>query len=48
MLYAQARKLDDLVDVTDNEIILKCSLIIPVLGVGQITLKKGTVIKIGE
>ena len=46
-IYAQTRKLDDLVDITDGEIILKHSLTLIILG-QPVTLEKGKKITIGE
>lgn len=44
----EQKTLDDLVEIKDNEIILKYSIKIPVAGLGEISLPKGAVIKIEE
>jgi hypothetical protein len=47
-IYAQQKTLDDLVEIKDNVITLKCSLSIPILNIGTARLSKGTVITIEE
>ena len=44
----EQKTLDDLVNITDGEITLKCSLGIPLSGFGTVTISKGTKITIGE